>query len=90
MARVTVDHGAVVACVWDHDSGGGPLSLFWEAAHGLDGAVQDESQARGCFLQGHLGELFRDSGLKEVEVPSSPCLSSTRASMTGGSPTPSA
>ena len=66
MARVTVDHGTVVACVWDHDSGGGPLSLFWEAAHGLDSSVRDESQLAGAH-QGHLGELFRDSGLKEVE-----------------------
>jgi SAM-dependent methyltransferase len=66
MARVTVDHGTVVACVWDHASGGGPLSLFWEAAHGLDGTVRDESQLAGA-RQGHLGQLFCDSGLNEVE-----------------------
>jgi len=66
MARVTVRHGTVAACVWDHGSGGGPLSIFWQAAHVLDGYVRDESQLPGA-RQGHLGRLFRDSGLESVE-----------------------
>jgi SAM-dependent methyltransferase len=66
MARVTVDSGTVVACVWDHDSGGGPLTIFWEAVHGLDAAAHDESQLAGA-RQGHLGELFREAGLQRVE-----------------------
>lgn len=66
MARVTVHHGTVAACVWDHGSGGGPLSIFWEAAHVLDGSVQDESQLAGA-RQGQLGQLFRDAGLETVE-----------------------
>ena len=66
MARVTVHHGTVAACVWDHASGGGPLSIFWQAAHILDGSVQDESQLAGA-RQGHLGQLLRDSGLESVE-----------------------
>ena len=66
MARVTVNHGTVAACVWDHGSGGGPLSIFWEAAYVLDGSVQDESQLAGA-RQGHLGQLFRDAGLVNVE-----------------------
>ena len=32
MARVTQPGGLVVACVWDHGGGRGPLSLFWERA----------------------------------------------------------
>jgi SAM-dependent methyltransferase len=66
MARVTVDSGIVAACVWDHDSGGGPLTIFWEAAHGLDISVRDESGLAGA-RQGHLGQLFREAGLKHVE-----------------------
>ncbi len=66
MARVTVDDGIVAACVWDHGSGGGPLAVFWEAAHGLDVSVRDESRLAGA-RQGHLGQLFREAGLKHVE-----------------------
>ena len=66
MARVTVHHGTVAACVWDHGSGGGPLSIFWEAAHVLDGSVQDESQLAGA-RRGHLGQLFREAGLESIE-----------------------
>ncbi len=66
MARVTVDDGIVAACVWDHGSGGGPLTIFWEAAHELDVSVQDESRLAGV-RQGHLGQLFREAGLKGVE-----------------------
>jgi SAM-dependent methyltransferase len=66
MARVTVDNGSVAACVWDHGSGGGPLTLFWKAAHSLDVSVQDESRLAGA-RQGHLGQLLRDAGLKQVE-----------------------
>src|SRR5687768_9158867 len=35
MARVTRRDGVVVACVWDHAGGLGPLGLFWRAAHAL-------------------------------------------------------
>jgi SAM-dependent methyltransferase len=66
MARVTVDDGIVAACVWDHESGGGPLTLFWEAAHGLDASVRGESRLAGA-RQGHLGQLFREAGLNHVE-----------------------
>ena len=36
MARVTRPGGAVVACVWDHGGGQGPLSPLWDAARALD------------------------------------------------------
>jgi SAM-dependent methyltransferase len=66
MGRVTRGGGVVAACVWDHAGGGGPLSVFWEAAHALDADVADESRLAGA-REGHLGELFREAGLREVE-----------------------
>jgi SAM-dependent methyltransferase len=66
MGRVTRERGVVAACVWDHAGGEGPLSVFWEAAHALDAGVADESQLAGA-REGHLGELFREAGLREVE-----------------------
>jgi SAM-dependent methyltransferase len=66
MRRVTRGGGVVAACVWDHAGGGGPLSVFWEAAHALDADVADESRLAGA-REGHLGELFREAGLREVE-----------------------
>src|SRR6266540_5722288 len=66
MARVTLEHGVVAACVWDHAGGRGPLSLFWEAARTLDPGVQDESHLAGA-REGHLGQLFRGAGLREIQ-----------------------
>jgi SAM-dependent methyltransferase len=66
MARVVRRDGVVVACVWDHAGGQGPLSTFWQAAHDLDPAVHDESQLAGA-REGHLLELFEAAGLRDVE-----------------------
>ena len=67
MARVTRPGGVVSACVWDHDAGGeGALSRFWGAARELDPEVEDESELAGT-RRGHLAELLREAGLKEVE-----------------------
>jgi SAM-dependent methyltransferase len=66
MARVTREHGVVAACVWDLAGGGGPVSLFWEAAHELDPDVEDESKLAGA-REGHLAELFEAAGLHEIE-----------------------
>ena len=66
MARVTSPGGAVVACVWDHAGGKGPLSVLWEAANELDQEVVDESRLAGA-RGGHLTELFREAGLRDVE-----------------------
>jgi SAM-dependent methyltransferase len=65
MARVTRTRGVVAACVWDHAGGRGPLSVFWKAVRELDPDVEDESQLAGA-RQGHLAELFREAGLREV------------------------
>jgi SAM-dependent methyltransferase len=66
MARVARPDGVVAASVWDHASGGGPLTVFWEAAHELDPDVHDESRLAGARA-GHLAELFREAGLRDVE-----------------------
>jgi SAM-dependent methyltransferase len=66
MARVTRPGGVVVACVWDHGGGRGPLSLFWTAVRQLDPGAQDESELAGV-REGHLAELFRAAGLRDVD-----------------------
>jgi SAM-dependent methyltransferase len=66
MGRVTRGGGVVAACVWDHAGGRGPLSVFWEAVHTLAADVVDESRLAGA-REGHLGELFREAGLREIE-----------------------
>jgi SAM-dependent methyltransferase len=66
MGRVTADSGIVAACVWDHDGGGSPLSVFWEAARDCDGDVQDESRLAGA-RQGHLVQLMHEAGLRKTE-----------------------
>ena len=66
MARVTRRGGVVAACVWDHAGGGGPLSVFWDAARALDPEVEDESRLAGA-RRGHLAELFGLAGVNEIE-----------------------
>ena len=69
MRRVTRPGGIVVACVWDHAGGHGPLGIFWRAARELDPDVQDEG-ARPGAREGHLSELFAAAGLSDVESAS--------------------
>jgi SAM-dependent methyltransferase len=71
MRRVTRRNGVVAACVWDHAGDHGPLSLFWATARQLDPGVEDESDLPGV-RQGHLGELFREAGLHQVEETAFP------------------
>jgi SAM-dependent methyltransferase len=66
MARVTREEGVVAACVWDHADGRGPLGAFWQAARELDPDVDDESKRAGA-REGHLGQLFQEAGLHEIE-----------------------
>ena len=66
MARVTRPGGIVVASVWDHGGGRGPLSLYWTAVRQLDPAAPDESQLAGA-RKGHLTELFTSAGLEDVD-----------------------
>jgi len=66
MARVTRPGGLVAACVWDHGSGAGPLSTFWQAVHSLDPDAQGESMLAGA-REGDLAALFVQAGLHDVE-----------------------
>ena len=66
MARVTRPSGVVAACVWDLAGGRAPISPFWQAAHELDPEAEDESHLAGARA-GHLAELFRAAGLRDVE-----------------------
>jgi SAM-dependent methyltransferase len=66
MARVTREEGVVAASVWDHGGGQGPLSVYWRAARELDPDIEDESQLAGAN-EGDLTELFRASGLRDIE-----------------------
>ncbi len=51
MGRGTRRDGLVAACVWDHETGTGPLGPFWDAAHQLDPDVNDESTLAGARTQ---------------------------------------
>lgn len=65
MLRVTRPGGRVAACVWDHASGGTPLSAFWRGAHAVDPDAQDESRLAGSS-DGELAELLRAAGGRDV------------------------
>ena len=65
MARVTRDGGVVAATVWDHGGGQGPLSVYWDAVHALDPAVEDESKLAGA-REGDLSRLFQAAGLQDI------------------------
>ena len=65
MARVTRPGGVVAACVWDHGSSRGPLSVFWRAALDLDPNATDESRLAGARA-GHLVELLEAAGVRET------------------------
>ena len=65
MRRVTRPDGIIAACVWDFADGSGPLAAFWEAARRLDPVVDGEAALAGA-REGHLGELFRATGLRDV------------------------
>jgi SAM-dependent methyltransferase len=66
MGRVTRSGGVVAACVWDHEGGHGPLSVFWRAAHQLDPDVVGEAGLAGA-RKGHLAQLFKEAGFDQIE-----------------------
>ena len=69
MARVARPGGVVAACVWDHYGGTSPLALFWAALEEFDPAAESESHLAGA-REGHLGELFREAELADVQESS--------------------
>jgi SAM-dependent methyltransferase len=66
MARVTRPGGVVAACVWDLGGERGPLTAFYRALHEVDATLPDQSGLPGA-REGHLPELLRAAGLREVE-----------------------
>ena len=54
---------------WDFAGGRAPLSVFWAAARELDPEAMDESNLAGA-REGHLGELLRQAGLRDVQAES--------------------
>jgi len=66
MARVTRPGGTVATCVWDLAGGQAPISTLWDAAREFDPEVSDESLRAGA-REGHLQELFEDTGLGDIE-----------------------
>lgn len=71
MRRVTRPGGVVAACVWDLAGGRSPLTPFWEAVRELDPGVPDETERPGT-RQGHLGELFAEVGLEDIDETALP------------------
>jgi SAM-dependent methyltransferase len=67
MARVTRPGGAVLASVWDHAGGRGPLSWFWAGVRDLDPDSEDESALPGV-LEGELLALATRAGLADVDA----------------------
>jgi SAM-dependent methyltransferase len=65
MARVTREEGVVAASVWDHGGGQGPLSVYWDAVHELDPAVENESKLAGA-REGDLSRLLGAAGLQDI------------------------
>ena len=65
MARVTRAGGVVGATVWNHASGSGPLSLFWEAVRAVDPQEEGEDDYAGVH-EGDLAALFRGAGLPDL------------------------
>ena len=65
MARVTRPGGVVGATVWNHGSGNGPLSLFWEAVRAVDPQEEGEDDYAGVH-EGDLATLFRSAGLDHL------------------------
>jgi SAM-dependent methyltransferase len=71
MGRVTRAGGMVAACVWDHAGEQTPLAPFWRAVHELDPDEEGERNLAGG-REGHLGELFHEAGLREIEETALP------------------
>lgn len=65
LAEMSRVGGAVGATVWNHATGTGPLSTFWQAAKDLDPDVADEAALPGTG-EGDLGTLAREAGLRDV------------------------
>jgi SAM-dependent methyltransferase len=66
MARVTEPGGTVAACVWDMTGGMTMIRAYWDAAREADPKAPDEIERFGG-RPGQLAELWRTTGLRDVE-----------------------
>ena len=58
----------MAACTWDGSGGMDLRSIFWGEANQLDPAAEERAErARHCQLQGQLNELWKATGLTDVE-----------------------
>ncbi|NTW39189.1 MAG: methyltransferase domain-containing protein, partial [Cellulomonadaceae bacterium] len=62
MARVTRPGGVVAACVWDHGTGGGPLSAFYQGFADVVDGIDIEGGLIGVH-EGDLTSVCRAAGL---------------------------
>lgn len=70
MARAVKSDGCIAVYVWDYAEGMQFMRHFWEAAAGLDprAAALDEGRRFPLCNPEPLGDLFKQVGLKKVEV----------------------
>lgn len=70
MARAVRPGGTVAAYVWDYAGKMELMRYFWDAAVALDASAFDLDEGRRfpVCAPAPLGDLFKDAGLREVEV----------------------
>jgi SAM-dependent methyltransferase len=68
MRRVTREGGVVASCVWDYVEGMTMLRAFWDGALDVDPNAPDEGRTMPYCNEADLGELWRHSGLQNVET----------------------
>jgi SAM-dependent methyltransferase len=68
MRRVTNAGGTVAACTWDGAGAMELSSIFWTEAIALDPAAETRAErTRSCNLEGQLSELWKTTGLDDVQ-----------------------
>jgi SAM-dependent methyltransferase len=71
MRRVTKPGGTVAACTWDASGGMELSSIFWSEAISLDPAAETRAERAGsCNAKGQLAELWKATGIDDVEETS--------------------
>lgn len=68
MRRLVRPGGVVAACTWDYSDGMRMLRMFWDAALELDPEAPDEGRTMRYQDPDDLAELWRETGLEEVET----------------------
>jgi SAM-dependent methyltransferase len=68
MRRVVRSAGIVAACTWDYGDGMQLLRAFWDAARAVDPDAPDEGRSMRYRRPEELDDLWRRTGLKDVEI----------------------